>query len=459
MATLDCAFVTFNAARVLLDVPYFSACLFDTLSKRDTPPELIALSLQEIAPIGYSFLGGSFLTPYFGKFESAINETAKKWEQDGLKYESVLATNVGMTGLMLFAQPDIVSRIRWSETAGASFGKLGMGNKGAVGVRLGYANQEDEEVEMTFVAAHLAPMEEAVEKRNQDWRTANEDMVFVWNKKSPTSKIQSKSADAPSTEEAEPLLSSATDPSTESDGSRQQSGLIKASSYLFLAGDLNYRTSDTKPSDDAHKSWPQPASSASDSHHYSQWFERDQLNREQKAGKTLHGLHEAPITFAPTYKYSAAAQAQAAKLAEKQKDKTTLISDHAVEADNQDLWATHRYPSWCDRILYLEPPFSGTQPIIHSYTSLPLQPSSDHKPVVLQFSIPLKPLPKETVPWIKSPFAIAWDWEELRATARRREIAVGLASYLALTWEGEALLLGTLVGAIGGFLVLRSLLV
>jgi hypothetical protein len=50
------------------------------------------------------------------------------------------------------------------------------------------------------------------------------------------------------------------------------------------------------------------------------------------------------------------------------------------------------------------------------------------------------------------------DWRERRAAARRYEVLVGIASYLALTWEGEALLVATLAGILGGYVALRAML-
>ena len=210
-----------------------------------------------------------------------------------------------------------------------------------------------------------------------------------------------------------------------------------------MAGDLNYRTSDKAPNPDDHQTWPQPVESVSDVHHYSHLLEQDQLTRELRNNKTLHNLSESEITFPPTYKYSAEAQKLAAQAP------AAKIEDEG----RAWLWAKHRVPSWCDRILYL----SAAPPKVHAYTALPVQPTSDHRPVVLSISIPRKPLslaPDD----IKSPFPIRPDWKEARAAARRYEIAVGIIAYLGLTWEGEALLAGTVVGILGGYLALRAMI-
>jgi len=59
---------------------------------------------------------------------------------------------------------------------------------------------------------------------------------------------------------------------------------------------------------------------------------------------------------------------------------------------------------------------------------------------------------------VNSPFTIREDWRARRAAARRYEIVVGLAAYFALTWEGEALVFGTVIGVVGGYFLLRSLI-
>ena len=131
------------------------------------------------------------------------------------------------------------------------------------------------------------------------------------------------------------------------------------------------------------------------------------------------------------------------------------------------MWAKHRVPSWCDRVLYLCPPFEGTKPTIHRYESLPLQGTSDHQPVLMSFSVPIKPIPRSLTgsggdgaeDWISAPFPINPGWRADRLAARQRELAVGFVAYLATTWEGRALLLGTVVGGVGAWALVRSLLI
>ncbi|KAK3715160.1 hypothetical protein LTR37_007370 [Vermiconidia calcicola] len=432
MADLNCYITTFNCGRSLIDVDYFAANLFNGL-QTNLPPDLVVLSLQEIAPIGYSFLGGSMLTPYLTRFTRAVN-LAAALRTDDFEYKSVAVGNLGMTAIMVFATADVAQRIRWIETAGVGVGLLEMGNKAAIAVRLGLgcgSESEDDEVAMTVVAAHLAPFEGNCERRNLDWKSVCEGLVFE------SSRDRRRLEDGES--EAEPLLSA-----REGNTSGDSRSLFEAVSHVLVAGDLNYRAADIAPQPDDHKNWPQPVESASDLHHYSHLLKQDQLNREIKIKKTLHNLAEPLIDFPPTYKYSKAAQAEAAL-----RRTTTAVKDEG----RAWLWAKHRVPSWCDRVLYL----AAAPPTVQSYTALPVQPTSDHRPVSLAFSIPLKPLDLSSAD-VKAPFPVRKDWKEARATARNYELIVGLAAYLSLTWEGEALLAGTIVGILGGYLALRAMI-
>lgn len=121
---------TFNCARTPIDFNHFAANLFNGLTT-NLPPDLVVLSLQEIAPIGYSFLGGSWLDPYLARFRSAIDLAAgKRFEgehggDDG--YEEVIRRSAGMTGIMVFARREVRSRIKVVGTAGVGVGVWEMG--------------------------------------------------------------------------------------------------------------------------------------------------------------------------------------------------------------------------------------------------------------------------------------------------------------------------------------------
>ena len=331
-----------------------------------------------------------------------------------------------MTGLMIFAKPQFVQRIQWIQSAGAGVGFSNMGNKGAVAMRVGISCPSmANTLDLTFGAAHLAPMEGKVDARNKDWEDLVRNLVFVNDDDSAFSSYEE---------------SSLVDSSLEKPA--DHNGLFTTNSHVFFFGDLNYRTHDTAPDDDAHKTYPQPTTSESSSTHFSHFLKKDQLSRERAAERTLHNLQELPINFPPTYKYAVSP----AKSADSPKS--------ALTAEETWKWSKHRYPSWCDRILYLPSQSGKLEPQI--YTALPVQPTSDHRPVALSLSVEDKPLVRDGHGF-KAPFPINPQWKSRRDAARRWEVAVGVASYLTLTGKGNAILV-TVVGVLLGSLWLAGLL-
>ncbi|KAJ5177109.1 uncharacterized protein N7482_002986 [Penicillium canariense] len=462
MEELNLYILTSNCARNLIDVKLVAAHLFDVLPASAPAPELIVLSLQELAPIAYSFLGGSYLLPYFNAFVNAIKlATAKRWNES---YVNLVKDHTGMTGLMVFARADITNRISWIDTAHVGFGVQEMGNKGAVGARLGYVveGRSSKTVDLTFVAAHLAPMENALAQRNLDWQSIVERLVFSHGETPP--KVSDESSEG--TDENTALLNDHTS-SHYSEGKRRD--LFAPDSYLFLAGDLNYRTSDMSPLKDDVLRFPKRNVDPSNPSHYSHLLKQDQLMREMRSGKAFHGLSEAPIDFPPTYKYSNAARHAA----------RDALENGAPGTDWK--WSAHRWPSWCDRILYLDHPSasrgegdgaaqSTVQPRV--YNALPLFPHSDHRPVALAVAVPLRPASApaaadaeptagdsigSTITRVMAPFAIDSSWRSRREAARRKEVVVGVLAYLGLTWEGNGMVFAAVVGLVGAWVVLRSM--
>ncbi|GIC89707.1 putative inositol 5-phosphatase [Aspergillus udagawae] len=437
MDKLTVYILTFNCARNPVDIDLFAAHFFHALPHTVTSaPHLIALSVQELAPIADAFLGGSYVTPYFTSFRQVVDRAAaSRWED--AQYVTVSEEHVGMTGLMVFARSDVAGRIASVQTAGVGLGLQQMGNKGAVGARLRWSLESGTTVPLTFVAAHLAPAEDAVERRNEDWRGIVERLVFE---------------DRPIAEESEraSLLGSSTTTGGgdgEGEGEGDGDGVF-TTGYLFLAGDLNYRTSNTMPQPADFGRFPLLDVDASNPLHYSRLLRDDQLSREREKSRCFHGLSEAPISFPPTYKYKLGAH-----------------------EPRQWKFVHSRWPSWCDRILYLDS--SSTATVTPSrYDALPLFPTSDHRAVALAAALALRtvqagPSDSESAPATDvqqpqqqptAPFPIDRDWKRKRAEARRKELVVGGLAYLGLTWEGRRILVGMVIGGLGAWFVLRSLL-
>ncbi|KAI7549076.1 DNase I-like protein [Hortaea werneckii] len=464
MADLNVYLTTFNCGRKPVNIDYFSHFLFDGLSKSNPlPPDLLVLSLQEIAPIAYGFLGGTLLTPYFARFSQAVADAARNtFSGQNVLYHEPIVRNAGMTAIMVFAREEVWHRIQAVESAGVGVGLWEMGNKGAVGLRLSVGGSGEDETPFTFVAAHLAPMEPDWERRNQDWKSICENLVF---------EPEAQPTDTTPHPETEPLLSK---PSS-STNQTSPATLFQPPTHLFFLGDLNYRASDTPPvPGDPSLTWPQPAvDDPTDPHHYTHLLSHDQLSREKAAGKTLHNLVEHPITFPPTYKYSSPAQKRAAhsvqtvqvRKADGRTNTVTQITppggeggEGEGEAGGKDLWAPHRTPSWCDRILYC--PQHASRPVkVEQYVPLPVQPTSDHQPVVLACAVSRGRglVDDDDDRAVEVPFSVRQDWRERRLAARKLEVLVGVMAYLGLTWEGRLVMLGSVVGVVGGWWALGAL--
>ena len=414
--------LTFNCARTLVQPDAFAPYLFHALEPGSQSPELLVLCLQEIAPIANSFLGGSFLTPYFNAFRNVVKLASKDHN-----YVNVISRNVGMTALMVFARDDVVDKVGWLHTAGVGVGVSEMGNKGAVGVKLGYKTSSSEELQFTFVAAHLAAMEDALDQRNEDYKNIVRRLVFVPDQTPKPVSEDEENEDAPLLQGEPPSRNAS------------ENGIYSAHSHLFFAGDLNYRTSLLQPSpQDVEEKFPQPTKDEDNPKHFKHLLAEDQLTQQIKAGKTLHGLTEAPIAFPPTYKY-------------RNDGNKAVITD----GEQNWQWARHRWPSWCDRIFFWKAGDVKVNP--QQYVCLPLFATSDHRPVALAATVPLRPI-SNAGQAESAPFSIDPEWGSRRALARKKELVVGILAYLALTWEGNGLLVATTIGAVGGWLIIRSLL-
>jgi hypothetical protein len=438
MPPFELYFLTFNCARCLVDPATLGPHIFDAHTSITNLPDIVVISLQEIAPIAYSFLGDSYLQPYYDRVTVALHVATIDRGGNSQTYRNIATRNIGMTALMVFAKEALAGNIHQIRTAVAGVGLWDMGNKGAVGVRLSHrSNIDDRSLDFTFIAAHLAPMEMGVRRRNQDWENIVRNMVFVHEQDERPHAAEAVENGTEGGEEA-PLLSRDGD-----ETSKQLSGLFQKRNYVFIAGDLNYRTSDTPPGPKSHFKYPQPVDSDASPKHFTHFLQRDQLTRERNAGRTFHGFGERPITFPPTYKYSS----------------RRLLEPYANPQTEQQtpapwIWAKHRFPSWCDRILFLPPPPSAPDLIFHKYISLPIQPTSDHQPVALSVAIgnertasnPDQPDIRE-----QQPFPLNPNWHSRLSAARQKEVIVGIAAYLTLTREGIPITLATALVALAAW--------
>lgn len=422
--------------------------------------------------MSYAFIGDYFLQPYIDRFDIAVNQAAAQYklrsdnqsEHPGMyfpdrrpkHYSLMRAKNVGYTAILLFAKDS--TRILDIKEAEVGFGAAAMGNKGAAGLRVIY-DVEGKSTELTFVATHLAAMEWNLSRRNANWASIMSSMTFG----DPSGMVSgqysmSLAGDTRGEGERGPLLhdDDVTD-GFETLEHLHEVSIFKPSSFLFVGGDLNYRISTTSPPPDA--TFPSLEEGSED--YYPKFFELDQLTKERLAGRTLHGMTEAQVRFPPTYKYEV-------KPASNYNDEDM--------APVQYEFAPHRYPSWTDRILYLDIPDwvkrsnKSARIQVRSYDAMPVVRTSDHRPVFLRVSLPmlaptdLAPPPSlqtvaarrdATDPRLRLPVEIDVESWARRRAARNRELVVGWSTFLWSTREGACILGTVLAACLGSYWLYR----
>ncbi|XWX02167.1 hypothetical protein V2A60_010200 [Cordyceps javanica] len=470
-STVDLLFLTFNCAKALINTSVLANHLEAAFGQNATDlPDIVVLSLQEVAPLSYAFIGDYFLRPYIERFDTAINQAASQY---GLKhevaslmsstaerptpqkrYELMKSKNVGYTAILLFAKDS--NRIKDIREAEVGFGAADMGNKGAVGLRTTYDAGERGSAEMTFVATHLAAMEWNLPRRNANWASIMRCMTFG----DPLPLLEKMRGGSPTSPESDGPgegagLLQGQQNQPETDALQKQLhdiSLFKPTSHLFVGGDLNYRISTSSPPPNA----AFPSMDVESDNYYPRFFELDQLTREKAAGRTLHGLTEAPVHFPPTYKYD-------------------VLETGSKDEDGMDpvpwKFAPHRYPSWTDRILYLDLPGwatseQGSSMKVHAYDALPLMRTSDHRPVFLRIEAPIlslsdltptvEQLVTDTDPRVRLPTELDPEAWQRRLAARRRELLVGWSMFLWSTKEGACILATFLIASISGYWAYRS---
>ncbi|RDA90506.1 hypothetical protein CP533_0831 [Ophiocordyceps camponoti-saundersi (nom. inval.)] len=506
-ATLDLLVLTFNCAKQLINPGVFARHLRWAMRRNSggVLPEVVVLSLQEVAPLSKAFVGEYFLREYWERFEEAVNGAAMTMTTKRKKtktketattastmtmtttttepppYTLIKVRNVGYTAIMLFARHS--ARLSAVHEAEVGFGAADMGNKGAIGLRTLYSDDDGRTTELTFVATHLAAMEWNLPRRNANWAAIMRGLTFA----NPEGVLLAEEEEGVEGEDEDDegarLLNGDED---DDDDNRQHARLrrrlhdlsvYKPSSHLFVAGDLNYRIASTPPPPGASLPSLDPRSQ----HHFRTFLPLDQLTRERLAGRTLHGLVEAPVTFPPTYKYHLSKGGRDGDgdgeggYYDESKHYEDEDEDEDVGGDNEKdvvrwRFASHRWPAWTDRILYLDVPswLQGQRRMhVRAYDALPVVRTSDHRAVFLRVDVPLVapadlvPRPSSSSssssssdaaedPRLRLPAEIDPEAWARRRAARQKERLLGWTMLLWSSPEGAWVLLASLVVAAGG---------
>ncbi|PKY08686.1 DNase I-like protein [Aspergillus campestris IBT 28561] len=315
----------------------------------DNPPEILVFGFQELVDLENKKITAKSLLMGSKKKETGEKEHMSRqyrvWMEHltrcinecmPLDESYVLLHSANLIGLFtcIFVKHKERHRIKGVNAAEVKRGMGGLhGNKGALIFRFIL-----DDTSLCFVNCHLAAGQTQTANRNNDIAGILE--------------AESLPAEHSPTARLDHFVSGG-------DGS-----MIMDHEICVLNGDLNYRI-DSIPRN--------VIIEAIRNNNLAKLLDRDQLlaSRRKNPGFRLRSFNEAPITFAPTYKYD-------------------------VGTDEYDSSDKKRSPAWCDRILY-----RGLGRIKqYDYRRLEVR-ASDHRPVTASFKFRIKTiLPEErTTAW------------------------------------------------------------
>lgn len=238
--------------------------------------------------------------------------------------------------LLIFVRADHANAVHNIQITSAGTGIAGVGgNKGGVAARF-----QLYDTNICCVCCHLSAHEQNLEKRNAEYRAIMERVLFTPlgdDGANPTPLVSSYPGTYP----------------------LPQAATILDHDVVFFFGDLNYRVA--LRSEEVLRcieaaDWPYLAS-------------HDQLNSCRSMGFAFEPFSEAPLHFAPTYKYKP--------------------FENEYESDPDRPGLLKRTPAWCDRILY-----RGNGIRVRSYRRHEIF-ASDHRPVSGVFTVPIQQIDRE----------------------------------------------------------------
>ncbi|KAL3417842.1 hypothetical protein PVAG01_10851 [Phlyctema vagabunda] len=211
-------------------------------------PEIIAIAFQEIVELSPQQIMNSDPTRKQA-WEKVVRKTLNKHARAAGSDTYVLLRSGQLVGaaLCIFVKTSAIPKIKNVEGSVKKTGMSGMaGNKGAVAIRMDYANTQ-----ICFVTAHLAAGFANYEERNKDYTTIHHGLRFQRNR-----------------------------------------GIDDHDSVIWM-GDFNYRIG----------LGSEKVKQLIKMNDLQTLYENDQLNLQMVAGLTFPYYSEARITFMPTYKF------------------------------------------------------------------------------------------------------------------------------------------------------------
>eukprot|EP00759_Apiculatamorpha_spiralis_P022849 PhF_6_TR26716/c0_g1_i2/m.39097/K01099/INPP5B_F; inositol polyphosphate 5-phosphatase INPP5B/F len=305
--------------------------------RMETQPDIVCISLQEVDMRAQAFvMQGKRREHWHSEFVKAL----------GHGYTEVASLHlVGML-VEVWVKNIHSPFLRNVRAAHCGTGTMGMGNKGALAVRFSLYHKR-----FAFVGSHFAARREHWNKRNQTYYSILKELIFDL----PTN----------AEDEIDMLVQAAMWEPIHGDYTGPQASMnttnvidrcpqiLEKHDYVFWLGDLNYRLI----ANDA--DW---CRRMIDNKEFETLLLQDQLTISRQDMQVFNLFHEAPVKFAPTYKY----------------DVGSIVYDTSAKA---------RTPSWTDRILYfLQRPSSAGDFTINNGIEISAYGRfeyllSDHRPV------------------------------------------------------------------------------
>ncbi|KAF9584123.1 hypothetical protein BGW38_007501 [Lunasporangiospora selenospora] len=348
-----------------VDATTADSASFTTIVSAPIMPDIVAIALQEFVPYPDAFIHGTYnIRQKIDGLGKAILRTLHR-TCPGFRFTLISQTaQVGLILFILTRDGNMTEYIENVSSAAVGTGPAGMGNKGAIATRLSIrlpvtATSLRSAFDICFINAHLSAHLKNIKRRNDDYMAICRRMVFINDSENQVEgavfeyqeRLSSSSArssldlpnDAEDSQESfqpendtRPLLPNSGYGQRKKGlngrhsrrGSRtkrpvQWEESIFSCDYIFWAGDLNYRL-DLAQSDGSLKQKKTPAPkhpqdllsqstppdmTVSDIVHtinqgyFRQLYSHDQLSAQRKTLNVFRGFHEAPLAFAPTYKF------------------------------------------------------------------------------------------------------------------------------------------------------------
>ncbi|WFD29379.1 hypothetical protein MSPP1_000388 [Malassezia sp. CBS 17886] len=393
-------------------------------------PDLYVVGFQEFAPLHATLAGtaGDVLSALDMEIRRTVRTHQAAVRPDHMydpielgggpeNYARLAQVCHGGTAMFVYAReraargssaPSAAERVKEVRTASVGTGIANvLGNKGAVGVRVAMAGTDGARDEvLTFVCAHLAAHDHNVPRRNADWKSIVERLVFApWAAAPlPSLQVRGGASHAESLGRVQSVPNTARPPAGALDG---RSYSLYDTQHLFVVGDLNYRMAVGAPgaagpgatAPPLTKKAVQELVAAPSARRWAALAPYDQLQiiQAQSPRPAFQGLEVpdmAQLDIPPTYKYKPSASGAPSPLSAK------------------------RLPGWPDRILWGSSAPAATCELYRSVLRMTI---SDHKPVTCILRVP----PRPEAPFLVSPWPVDARWHSLFVVGRVFDRIVG----------------------------------